>query len=144
MIKFLRHIFIEDLLLKLFSLFLALLFWLTVSFAIQQKEASPAPALTLNPEVRTFFNLPVVVMSSASDVRNFKVSPSAVEVTVRGDAKIVANLQSKDIRPIVDLTGIEAGRALKRIEVSTPAGVTHVRVLPEEVQVIVPPRTPVP
>ena len=138
MIKFLRHIFIEDFLLKLFSLVLALLFWLTVSFAIHQKEASPSPALTLNPEVHTFFNLPVVVMSSASDARNFKVSPSTVEVTVRGDAKTLANLQSKDIRAIVDLTGIEAARALKRIEVSTPAGVTHVRVVPEEVQVIVP------
>jgi YbbR domain-containing protein len=97
----------------------------------------------LNPEVRTFFNLPVVVMSSASDARNFKVSPSAVEVTVRGDAKTLANLQSKDIRAIVDLTGIEAARALKRIEVSTPAGVTHVRVVPEEVQVIVPQKNPV-
>ena len=144
MIKFLRHLFIEDLLLKLFSLVLALLFWLTVSFAIQQKEASPPPAPTLNPEVRTFFNLPVAVMSSASDARNFKVSPSVVEVTVRGDAKTLASLQSKDIRAIVDLTGIEAARALKRIEVSTPAGVTHVRVLPEEVQVIVPPKIPVP
>jgi YbbR domain-containing protein len=143
MIKFLRHIFIEDFLLKLFSLVLALLFWLTVSFAIRQKEVSPAPALTLNTEMHTFFNLPVVVMSSASDARNFKVSPSTVEVTVRGDAKTLANLQSKDIRAIVDLTGIEAARALKRIEVSTPAGVTHVRVVPEEVQVIVPPKKPV-
>ena len=143
MIKFLRHIFIEDFLLKLFSLVLALLFWLTVSFAIRQKEVSPPPALTLNTEMHTFFNLPVVVMSSASDARNFKVSPSTVEVTVRGDAKTLANLQSKDIRAIVDLTGIEAARALKRIEVSTPAGVTHVRVVPEEVQVIVPPKNPV-
>jgi YbbR domain-containing protein len=65
-------------------------------------------------------------------------------VTVQGDAKAVENLQSKDIRPIVDLTGIEAANALKRIEVSTPAGVTHVRVVPEQVQVVVPASTPVP
>jgi len=56
----------------------------------------------------------------------------------------VENLQSKDIRPIVDLTGIEVANALKRIEVSTPAGVTHVRVVPEQVQVVVPASTPVP
>jgi YbbR domain-containing protein len=143
MIKFLRHLVVDDFQLKLFSLALALLFWLTVSFAIQQKEGSPPPTLTLTTEVRTFFNLPVVVMSSASDVRHFKVSPDQVQVTVQGDARIVKNLQSKDIRVMVDLTGIEAAHSLhKRIEVSTPAGVTHVGVLPEEVQVIIPSKPP--
>ena len=43
---------------------------------------------------------------------------------------------------IVDLTGIAAGPYLKkRIEVSTPAGVTYVRADPEEVQVIIPPKS---
>jgi YbbR domain-containing protein len=143
MIKLLRHLFIEDFLLKLFSLVLALLFWLTISFAIQEKEAAPPLAPASNTEVRTFVNLPVVVMSSAADVRNFKVSPNAVEITVRGDAKTLATLQSKDIRAMVDLTGIGAAHLLKRVEVSTPAGVTHVRVLPEEVQVILPPNVPI-
>ena len=58
---------------------------------------------------------------------------------MRGDSKILKNLQSKDIRVLVDLTGIEAARSLrKRIEVSAPAGVTHVGVQPEEVDVIIP------
>ena len=137
MIKFLLHLIVDDFLLKLFSLVLALLFWLTVSFAIQQT------ARTLTPEVRTFFNLPVVVMSAASDARNFKVSPSQVEVTVQGDPHSLQELQSKDIRAIVDLTGLETARARKRIEISTPAGVAHVRVQPEDVQVIIPPKTQV-
>jgi hypothetical protein len=39
----------------------------------------------------------------------------------------------------VDLTGVEAARGLrKRIEITTPAGITLVRVVPEEVEVIVP------
>ena len=84
-------------------------------------------------------NLPVIILSSAEDVRSFHVSPSVVEVTVQGDAKTLATLQSKDIRVLVDLTGIGAAHDLrKRIEVSTPAGITHVRVEPEEVQVIFP------
>jgi YbbR domain-containing protein len=141
MISFLRHLIVDDFLLKLFSLVLAFLFWLTVSFAIQQKEGAPIAPLTLAPEIRTSFHLPVVVMSSASDVRSFKVSPNEVEVTVQGDARIVTNLHSKDIRAMVDLTGIEAARDLrKRIEVSTPAGVTHVGINPEEVQILVPPK----
>ena len=41
---------------------------------------------------------------------------------------------------MVDLTGVGTARELrKRIEVSLPAGVTCMRVAPEEVQVIFPP-----
>ena len=142
MIKLLRYLFVDDFLLKLLSLVLALLFWLTVSFAIQERQGSPSPTIGSIPEIRSFFNLPVVVMSSASDVRNFKVSPNQVEVTVRGDSRLLQNLRSKDIRVMVDLTGIEAAENLrKRIEVSTPAGVTLVSVLPVEVEVLIPARS---
>ena len=59
---------------------------------------------------------------------------------MRGDAKILQNVQSKDIRAIVDLTGVTTARELrKRVEVSAPAGVACLRVVPEEVQVIFPP-----
>ncbi len=134
MIAALRELIFHDFLLKLFSLALAVLIWFTITEV--QKEASPLPRLTLNSEVRTFSNLPVVVMSAAQDVRSFKVYPSEVEVTVQGDAKILKTLTSKDIRVIVDLTGVEGSGGLrKRIEVSTPSGVTHVRVEPQEVEV---------
>jgi YbbR domain-containing protein len=139
MIKLLRHLFIEDFLLKLFSLVLALLFWLTVSFAIRQKEVSPLSLPNATTELHTFSILPVVVLSSAAEARNIKINPSTVEVTVRGKPELLANLESKDIRAIVDVTGIKAPGATKRIEISVPAGVTYVRVLPAEVQVTVPP-----
>ena len=140
MIAFLRELVLHDFLLKLFSMALAVLIWFTVTEI--QKEASPLPHLTMNSDVKTFSNLPVVVMSAAQDVRSFKVNPSAVEVTVQGDAKILKNLSSKDIRVIVDLTGVEGtGGLRKRIEVSTPSGVTHVRVEPEEVEIRFPPKS---
>jgi len=140
MILFLRDLIFHDFLLKVFSLALAVLIWFTVTEV--QKEASPLPRLSLNSEVRTFSNLPVVVMSAAEDVRSFKVYPSEVEVTVQGDGRILKNLLSKDIRVIVDLTGVESSGGLrKRIEVSTPSGVTHVRVEPQEVEVRFPQKT---
>jgi YbbR domain-containing protein len=140
MIALLRHLIFHDFLLKVFSLALAVLIWFTVTEI--QKEASPLPRLTMNSEVRTFSNLPVVVMSAAEDVRSFKVYPNDVEVTVQGDARILKNLSSKDIRVIVDLTGVDAAGGLrKRIEVSTPSGVTHVRVEPQEVEVRFPPKS---
>ncbi len=136
----LRKLLLQDLGLKLFSLALAVLIWFTVSVAIR-KEVSPAAPLTALLSERTFLNLPVVVLSSAEDVRDLKVNPKEVEVTVQGDAKTIEALRSQDIRALVDLTGIGAAHDLrKRIEVSTPAGVTHVRVDPEEVQVVYPRR----
>jgi YbbR domain-containing protein len=80
-------------------------------------------------------------MSTAADVRDVKVRPSEVEVTVRGEGKLVRSLNGNEIRAIVDLTGIESARELrKRIDISMPAGITLVRVSPEEVQVLVPPK----
>lgn len=139
MIAFLRQLIFKDIWLKLFSLALAILIWLTVTFAIQ-KVGSPAASLSALTRDRTFYNLPVLVLSAAADVRDFKVKPPEAEVTVQGDPKTVENLQSKDIKVMVDLTGIEAGAGnfRARVQVSTPIGVTHVRVVPEDVEVIFP------
>ncbi len=131
MIAFLRNLFLEDFWLKLFSLALAMLIWFTVTFVSQRDTRTNTRLLT---------NLPVSVLSSAEDVRNFKVSPERVEVTVRGDAEAVQNLQSDDIRAMVDLTGIAAVHELRRpIEVLVPAGIAFLRVVPDHVQVILPP-----
>jgi hypothetical protein len=131
MITWLRKLVLEDFWWKLFSLALAVLVWLTVTF-VSQKEV-----LT---DKRVFSNLPVVIVAAAEDVHNFKVNPGEVEVTVQADRQTLQNLRSKDIRPMVELTGIGAARDLrKRVEVAVPAGVAPMRVRPEEVQVIFPP-----
>jgi YbbR domain-containing protein len=131
MTALLRRLFLEDFWWKLFALVLAILVWLIVTVA-SQKEAQTAP--------RIFANLPVAVLSAAEDVHNFKVSPSEVEVTVRADAKTLQNLQDEDIRAIVDLTGVAVATDLRKpIQVSVPAGVTCLRVVPSEVKVIFPP-----
>ncbi len=139
MMTFIQNVVLKDIWLKLFSLVLATLAWLTVDVALRN-STSPIPSLSLAPtQEKTFAHLPVVVMSSAADVRSMAVNPKEVEVTVRGEGKVLRNLTPKDIRVIVDLTGVEAAHDLKaRIEVSTPAGITHVRVDPEMVQVIFP------
>ncbi len=131
MIDFLRKLLLEDIWLKLFSLALAILVWLIVTFASQKDVGI---------DKRVFSRLPVSVLASAEDVHNFRVSPAEVEVTVQADPRTLQNLQSKDLRPMVDLTGVGVARDLrKRIEVSVPAGVTPMRVIPEQVQVIFPP-----
>ena len=140
MISFLRQLFLDDFWLKLFALILAILIWLTVSLAIR-KEVSPLPAiLPQNNAERVFFNLPVVVYSLAEDVHNFKVNPQEVSVTIQGDRKALESLRSQDIGVTVNLTHLEGTRVRKRIDVSTPVGVMHVRVEPPEVEVLLPPK----
>jgi YbbR domain-containing protein len=140
MIDFLRRLVFHDFWLKLFSLALAMLIWLTVSFAIR-KDVSPTGTFKLNVHQKTFSQMPVVLLSSAADLRDVRISPKEVEITVEGDSKIIEQLQAREIRAMVDLTGIEAARDLrKRIDISTPAGISPVRVIPEEVQITIPPR----
>jgi hypothetical protein len=145
MIDFLRNLVFKDFWLKLFSLALAILVWKFVNEAVK-KQVPPAraPESMIQPLQRqTFLRLPVVVMSSASDVRSFRVDTSEVAVTVQGDPALVEKLLAKEIHPIVDLTGIESARDLrKRIDVVTPSGISYVRVDPPEVEIIFPTRQP--
>jgi hypothetical protein len=105
MIAFLRNLLFEDFWLKLFSLALAVLIWFTVTF-VSQKD--------VRTESRVFSHIPVTVLSAAEDVRNFKVSPSEVAITVQTGVETLQNLQSKDIRAMVDLTGVAAVHELRK------------------------------
>jgi len=137
MIQFLREMVFKDVMLKLLSLFLAILTWIALSSI--QRESSPAGTVSLYSRNLTFSNVEVAILSSASDVHDYRVEPKTVEVTVEGDPKVLQRLASKDVRAMVDLTGLESGTDVrKRIELSTPAGVKHVQVNPKEVRVIFP------
>ena len=137
-----RDWFIKDLGWKLFSVFLALAIWLTVH-KILEESAPPSILLSRPPAMtytNTFNNLPVLIVSAAADVREFHVTPNAVTVTVSGQPEIMAALRMDQVHALVDLTDIEAARNLqRRVDITTPAGVTLVNVNPAEVNVVIPP-----
>jgi YbbR domain-containing protein len=136
-IRFLRDLFLKDAMLKLFSLILAILTWLALSYV--HPQSSLASTVSLYSRHVTFSNVEVVVLSSASDVHDFRVEPKTVEVTVEVDVKALQGLQSKDVRALVDLTDLQPGADVrKQIEVSTPVGVRYVKVTPREVRVLSP------
>ena len=136
MILFLRELIFKDLILKLLSLLLAILTWIALSSI--QRSSNPVGNVSLYPG-QIFLNVEVVVLSSASDVHDYRVEPKTVEVTVEGDAKALQGLSSKDVRALVDLTDLEPGADVRRrIEISTPAGVKHVKVTPPDVRVLFP------
>jgi hypothetical protein len=131
MIALLRRLFVEDFWWKLFSLGLAILIWVTVTYL-----SAGGPGT----EPRVFSDVPVGVVSSSEDVHSFKVNPSVVDVTVRADPDILQNLRSKDIRVLVDLTGVTTAHELrKQVVVAVPPGITFIRAVPPEVQVVFPP-----
>jgi YbbR domain-containing protein len=138
-----RDWFIKDLGWKIFSVFLAVAIWLTVHKILEESAPPPAvvPPAPPSPVATTFTNLPVLIVSAAADVREFHVTPSAVTVTVSGQPEIMAALRMDQIHALVDLTDIEAARNLqRRVDISTPTGVTLVDVEPPEVNVVIPPQ----
>jgi YbbR domain-containing protein len=142
MTKLLHYLFVRDWMLKFFSLALAVLTWLAVSFSLRQKvvEVPGHPAVS----ERTYYDLPVLIVSAAADVHDFRVKPAEVDVTVQGEETLLNNLQSRHIRVLVDLSNVATTNALKkRIEVVAPSGITHVRIEPDEVEII-PPAAPEP
>jgi hypothetical protein len=135
-----RDWLIKDFGWKLFSLVLAVAIWLTVHKILEESEPPP-PVAPPQPVAMTFTNLPVLIVSAAADVREFHVTPNAVTVTVSGQPEIMAALRESQVHALVDLTDIEAARNLqRRVDISTPTGVTLVNVDPEEVNVVIPPQ----
>jgi len=134
----LRDWFIKDLGWKLFSVVLAVAVWLAVYKILGETGGSTEPAI--GDKQTTYDDMPVLVVSAASDVRDFRVKPDAVTVTVSGAPNVMAILQANQIRAVVDLTGIESAKKLRRrVDVSLPPGVKLVSVNPSNVEVIVPP-----
>jgi hypothetical protein len=139
MILLLRNLVTRDIWLKLFSLALAILIWLTVSFAIHH-ALSPASALTgAQQQELTYTNIPLMVSATAGDLDAsvYEVRPNEVVVRVRGEPRALQQIQPGEIRAEVDVTGLGNVRGLhKRIVVSTPPGITLVQVIPDQAEVI--------
>ena len=132
-----RDWFIKDFGWKMFSVFLAVAIWLTVHKILD--EGAGNPAILIRGVERTYDDLPVLIVSSAADVRDFHVKPAVVNVTVSGSSDDIAKVQTNQIRVFVDLTGIDTGNLHRRVDVSMPSGLKLVSVEPSEVDVVVPP-----
>ena len=138
MIPFLQKLILQDFWLKLFSFALAWLIWFTINIAIKN-DISPVASLSLGPtEQFVLRGLPVSVLSSVEETQPFSITPKSVDVTLQGAVGTLKNLRKQDVRILVDLSENGAIRdERKRLQVSTPAGITTIKVEPEEVQIAV-------
>jgi hypothetical protein len=134
-----RDIVTKDFWWKLFAVLLAVLIWFTVD-TISNEGTRPGRGIGMW-QTRTFTNLPVLVTSAAADVREFRFNPETVTVTVSASPEIMAAITENEIQPTVNLTDIDSARSLlMRVKVSAPAGVTPIRVIPADVNVMIPPK----
>lgn len=124
----------EDFGWKLFSVFLAVVIWVTVHKIRDEPEASSAFS-----DGNTYGDLPVFVVSATADVHDVRVVPNKVDVKVSGPPDIMETLQANRIHVFVNLTGIDSAHDLQRgVEVSLPRGVTLVSIDPPQVIVTIP------
>lgn len=138
MIIFARNLVVKDFWLKLFSLALAILIWLTVRFSISG-EGSLTSAIFGRASDEAVLTVPVHVASV--DARTVTLEPTDVQVTLRGDPKLLKGLRTDEIRAQVDLAGIESANGLRRrIDIILPPGVAYTHLSTEEVEVRVSPK----
>jgi len=138
MIRFLRNLFFHDWPLKLFSLTLAILTWLAVSIS-QRQKAVPVPG-TLNLAEKPFFDLPISFVSRNADVSGYKADPNELDVTFQGSKDLLDRLDRADVHILVDLsdTVLRTPQRLP-VEIIAPAGITYVRVRPDNLVKVTPP-----
>ena len=131
-----RDVFIKDLGWKLFSLFLAVMIWVTVHKIL---PGSRAEEDAIGPRNVTYDNLPVDIVSEKADVHEFRASPQTVKVTASGPPEIMAQLKASQIHAAVNLTDVTITRDLHcPVDVSAPPRITLTQVTPAQV-VILPP-----
>lgn len=132
-----RDFFFKDWAWKLFSLALAVVIWFTVHRIVVD---STVPKASGDISPLTYYSLPVSLVSSSGNVRNYRALQPVVSVTVSGPREIIATLQANQIHALVDLTETNMANNEKQpVEVTVPPGVTLVSVKPAEIGILPPP-----
>src|SRR4029079_16840085 len=87
--------------------------------------------------VRYILRHPVTIIKPATDTREFKVSPSEVDIALSGDEKTLEALRGSEIRASVDVVSLTVRSNSLPIGVTFPGNdkIKLVRITPERVQV---------
>ena len=119
---------------KLTALCLAVLAW----FGFQPRENLPQ----LFPHGRTDYTRlmiahPITITKPATDTREFKVTPSEVDITLSGKEEVLRDLASSEVRATVEIAEFKNDTNSLRIHVYVPprGGIQLEHLSPERVQV---------
>jgi YbbR domain-containing protein len=112
----------------------ALALAITVRYALRPQDG---PLLPSAMHTRYLVSHPITLSKPATDLREFKVSPETVDITLSGDAKILKDLDDREVRATVDIRDLAPGTNTVRIHVYVPpeGGIKLERLAPEQVHV---------
>ncbi len=128
---FIRHNFW----LKFFALFLAILTWVTVRFAIS-RNINPSRGPLATTMVREIGGVPVSVLVNGGGTSRYAVNPHEVTVFLSGTAAVLDSVRGLELRAFVNLAEETIStNQLRKVEVYGPVGVTVLRVNPPDVLV---------
>ena len=117
---------------KAFSLFMAISIWLTVHKESATETGAALPDVARN----TYEDVPVLAVSSNTDVHQAKIVPATVTATISGSPEVMNKLQ---MHAFINLSGINSAVNLSRdVEISLPMGATVVSIDPPTVTVTLP------
>jgi YbbR domain-containing protein len=120
--------------LKVFSLGLATMIWVTVHIGIARDFSLTNPNLT-HPS-RKYVTLPVSIITQPGDGRVFKVTPKQILTTLDGEDPILRRMSAKEIKVYVDLTELKAkGTTNYELRADAPKDVTVVSLTPAAVTI---------
>ena len=122
----LHHFLVHNRWQKLFALLLATLIWFTVRQGVDRNSG---------PAYRTFTGVPIRVLTLASDLDQFRVTPAEVTVILRGKPDTLAQHSTRSVEAYVNLAD-HAGSPGSKVGVHVNAeGAEVVSVSPRDVAI---------
>jgi hypothetical protein len=128
-----RDVILNNFSWKLTALLLAVLAW----FTFQPTETRPNLLRgPLNDGYRYLIAHPVTISKPATDTREFKVSPSEVDIVLKGSEKVLRTLNVSEVRPEVLISEYTGETNMLGIHVvPLRGGIEIERLSPDRVQV---------
>lgn len=127
----LRALILHNFWLKLFSIALASVLWLSIHYSIHDELNANK---SLSPE---YIRVPVTVKTIPGDKRIFRITPDEVVVTAVGKDLVLFQATQKDIRVTLDLTHFNGKEASsEKLKAEAPPDIIVLEILPTTVQVV--------
>jgi len=121
---FLKSVFLDNSVIKFFSLVLAITLWF---FVMGEKKAE-----------FSFANIPIVLINKPADLVVAHQTAESVNVRISGSRSIVATLSSNTIKAFIDLDGAQPGKASYKNLIDTikiPNGTKITSISPAEISI---------
>jgi YbbR domain-containing protein len=128
-----RDIVLNNFSWKLASLILATGVWLTFHSSNNKVVLQMPDDLLSVTGTRTLSNVPISIIKLAGDHREYRLTPTQVDVELGGEASKLRRLMLADLQVFLDLRDGEEGSVM--VTVNTPTGVRLERISPLHVNV---------